>query len=87
VKAEITARFISHSRTPFCEAGRALLAAGCDDPSTSIVMRHAGGDADSVRSTVGAAARLTMEESPHGPIFRRYRSTPQSTPRAAHASN
>jgi len=41
-------------------------------------MRHAGSDVDSLRSSFGAAASLTMEESRHGPIFRCFRSTSQS---------
>jgi hypothetical protein len=57
------------SRQPLLDAARALLAAGYD-PSTTLVMRHGGSNADSLRATIGAAAKLTVtERSRHGPRF------------------
>jgi len=68
---------IGSSRTPFCEAARALLAAGCDS-SISIVMRHAGCDSRFLQSTIGQTARLGIKGTPHGPL-RRY-GAPEGAP-------
>ncbi|WP_293854452.1 hypothetical protein [uncultured Alsobacter sp.] len=54
--------------TPFFDAARYFLRRGAR-PSTPIVMRHQGSDEIAMRSTVGAAARLTVKDSPHGPVF------------------
>jgi hypothetical protein len=59
------------SRTPFLMAARVLLADGID-PATPLRMRHEGSSVISFRSTVGAAANLTVKETPHGPKFRTY---------------
>jgi hypothetical protein len=50
------------SRTPFLDTARALLAEGCD-PDTIIVMRHAGSELDCLCSTIGAAAKLAVNEA------------------------
>ena len=47
-----------------------LLAGEGVDPSTRVVMRHQGQDYDALRSTIGAAAKLTVEEGKRRPIFR-----------------
>jgi hypothetical protein len=53
---------VERSTTPFCDAARVLLAEGVR-PEAKIVMRHAGSAADALRSTVGAAAGLTVTDA------------------------
>jgi hypothetical protein len=61
---------LCRSRTPFLDAARALLAAG-HDSDTAIEMWHAGAKDCSLKSTIGAAAKLRVEESNFGlPRFR-----------------
>jgi hypothetical protein len=63
---------VERSTTPFCDAARVLLAEGAD-PATRFIMRHAGSVADALRSTVGAAAGLTVADDNGGkPIFRKW---------------
>jgi hypothetical protein len=60
---------VKRSPTPFCTAARVLLAEGVD-PATRLIMRHTGSVADALRSTVGAAAGLTVWDDAGGkPIF------------------
>ena len=64
------------SRQPFLDAARALLLDGCDSV-TILTMRHAGSDIDALRSTVGAAAKLTVEEGDRtAPSFRSWKAFP-----------
>ena len=59
------------SRQPLLDAARTLLAEGAD-PKARIVMRRKGSDC--LSSTIGAAAKLTVEDNTVGkPIFRRFR--------------
>jgi hypothetical protein len=61
------------SRQPFLDAARVLMAAG-HDPLTILQLRHAGSDTISLRTTIGAAAKLTViERDRHGPRFEPYR--------------
>src|SRR5262249_28747490 len=54
----------------FCDAARVLLAEGAD-PAARFVMRHANSATDAMRSTVGAAAKLTVSDDGGGkPIFK-----------------
>jgi hypothetical protein len=63
---------VKRSTTPFCDAARVLLAEGIK-PDTVLVMRHAGSLADALRSTVGAAAGLTVADDKGGkPIFTKW---------------
>jgi hypothetical protein len=55
-------RILCKSRTPFTDAARVLLREGVD-PKTILISRKAGQDYDSLRSTVGAAAKITVDES------------------------
>jgi hypothetical protein len=56
------------------DAARVFLAEGIE-PATSIAMRHVGAKHDALRTTVGAAARLTVAEAANGSaVFRPYRS-------------
>lgn len=64
---------VKRSTTPFCDAARALLVEGVQ-PNTALVMRHAGSAVDALRSTVGAAAGLTVWNDGLGkPIFGRWK--------------
>jgi hypothetical protein len=63
---------VKRSTTPFCDAARVLLAEGVR-PETVLVMRHEGSPHDALRSTVGAAAGLTVADDNGGkPIFRKW---------------
>lgn len=65
------------SATPFCDASRALLAEGVS-PDAVIEMRHEGSSTLALRSTVGVAAKLTVEEG-RRPYFRRHRERPEKS--------
>lgn len=65
-------RLLCVSRTPFFTAARKLLAEG-HDRGLVLVMRHVGSDTESLRATLGAAATLTVEETPYGPKVRRWK--------------
>src|SRR5260370_1144696 len=63
---------VKRSTTPFCDAARVLLAEGAD-PAARFVMRHEGSPHDALRSTVGAAAGLTVVDNKGGkPIFTKW---------------
>lgn len=49
------------SRQPFLDGARVLLARGLD-PTTRLIMRHAGSDIDALAGQLASAARLTVEE-------------------------
>jgi hypothetical protein len=58
--------------TPFLDAARVLAAKGVD-PAAIIVMRHQGANYDALRSTVGAAAKLRVNDTETGrPRFSRF---------------
>jgi hypothetical protein len=65
-------RVIEASRTPFCDAARRLLDLGMDRAAV-LVMRHAGNSTECLRATIAVAAAQSVEESAHGPVFRRHR--------------
>jgi hypothetical protein len=61
------------SRQPLLEAARVLIREGID-PTTPIATRHTGADFDAMTSTVGAAAKWTVEEgNTVSPTLRRWR--------------
>jgi hypothetical protein len=62
-------RIVERSTTPFFDAARRLVAEGVD-PSTPLIMRHSGSYHDALRATVGAAAKLTVEEGSRRPNLR-----------------
>jgi len=68
---------VSRTTQPLLDACRVLLGEGVD-PATRMVLRHAGQDYDALRSTVGAAARLTIEEGERPPTFRRWKPSPHA---------
>jgi hypothetical protein len=71
--ARVQDRHLCTSRTPFFAAARVLMNEGAE-PETPITMSHEGSCIVSLRSTVGQAARLSVEESERsGPRFVPYR--------------
>jgi hypothetical protein len=60
-RARLGHRELVTSRQPFLDSARVLLGEGCD-PTTVLVMRHAGSKTISLRATIGAAAKLTVAE-------------------------
>lgn len=56
------------SRQPFLDAARRLLDLG-HDPTTVMVMGHAGSDADCLTAQIGTAAKLRVKEDRSGPRF------------------
>jgi hypothetical protein len=71
--AAIAGRQIAcRSTQPLLDSARVLLAAG-HNPSAPIAVRHVGARHDALRSTVGAAASLTVEEGDRSPAFRAHR--------------
>jgi hypothetical protein len=68
---------LTRSTQPLLDGARGLLAAGVD-PASWIVMRRAGSDTDALRSTVGAAAKLTVEEGEHPPTLRPWKPSPHA---------
>jgi hypothetical protein len=63
----------SSSRTPLCDAARALLLAGLD-PVTVLIMRHRGSAVDALRARLGAAAQFTIGDDRFGrPKIRRWK--------------
>jgi hypothetical protein len=61
-QASIDGRALCISRTPFLDAARKLLAEGHNTAAVAI-MRHSGSTTDCLRSSLGVAARLRVEES------------------------
>jgi len=59
IEARLADRLLCVSRQPFLDSARVLLGEA-HDPSTALVMRHAG--TESLRSTIGYAAKLTVKE-------------------------
>ena len=70
-------QLVSHSYMPLLGSARVLLAEGYD-PGAPLVMRHSRSTTDCLTTTVGYAARLTVEEGAFGPMFRRYRNQQQT---------
>jgi hypothetical protein len=71
--AWLRGRLICTSPTPFYESARRLLREGAS-PAAVLIMRHRGDTHDALRSTVGTAARYTVEANKHGGLrLRLYR--------------
>jgi hypothetical protein len=60
-RAQLDHRELVTSRQPFLDSARVLLGEG-RDPTTVLVMRHAGSQTESLRATIGAAAKVTVAE-------------------------
>jgi len=67
-EAQVEGQLLCTSRQPFLAAARVLLQQGCD-PTTRIIMRHDGSEADSLCSTIGEAAKLSVTETGSAPVF------------------
>jgi hypothetical protein len=68
---------VKNSRQPFLDAARVLMEKGYD-PNALLVMKHLGSDTIALRAPLGKAARLTIEEGPHGPRFVGLRTDPKT---------
>ena len=69
---------VTATRQPFLDGARALLAEGAN-PQATIILKHPGSETDCLRARLGAAAKLTVEESNRGkPTFRRWKPRPLS---------
>lgn len=74
--AKVAGREVVTSRTPLLSAARALLAEGVP-PETVLLMKHEGSDVVAMRTTVGAAAKLTVAERDRdSPRFTRWKAQP-----------
>lgn len=60
------------TNTPLLDAARVLLDEG-HDPTTVLEMWREGATEFALRAQLGAAEKLTVEESAHGPVFRTHR--------------
>jgi hypothetical protein len=65
-RAQLGQRELGTSRQPFLDSARVLLGEGYD-PTTVLVMRHTGGQPESLRATIGAAAKLAVAEGERDP--------------------
>lgn len=70
--ARLGDRHLCTSTTPFFDAARVLASEGVDG-GEPLTMTHAGSETICLRSTVRAAARLTVEDGARGPSIRRYK--------------
>jgi hypothetical protein len=68
---------VKNSRQPFLDAARVLVERGYD-PGVLLVMKHLGSDTVSLRAPLRKAAKLTVEEGPHGPRFVGFRTDPRT---------
>lgn len=79
--ASLGQRLLCQSKTPLLSAARILQAEGIPD-DTPITMIHEGTSVVSVRSTIGKAASLIVEETnTRGPKFKTYRPMSPQVPR------
>jgi hypothetical protein len=69
---------VQKSRQPFLDAARVLVEKGYD-PNVLLVMKHLGSDIIALRAPLGKAAKLTVEEGPHGPRFVAFRTGPRTS--------
>jgi hypothetical protein len=72
------------SSTPYFDAARKLVTKGYD-PKTTLILRHAGSETESLECRLATAAGLTVEETKYGPKLRRWKplSTLAVAPRTA----
>jgi hypothetical protein len=68
---------VQNSRQPFLDGARVLVLRGYD-PGVLLVMKHLGSDLVALRAPLGKAAKLTVEEGPHGPRFVPFRTGPKT---------
>jgi hypothetical protein len=71
-EARVGERLLCVSRQPLLDAARLLIREG-HDPATRLVMKHAGSTTTAMTTTVGIAARFTVEDGVRDrPRFRRW---------------
>lgn len=63
---------LCRSRQPLFATARVLSGRGVP-PETELTMTHAGSTIVAMRATVGAAAKLRVEEGEHGPRFNTFK--------------
>jgi hypothetical protein len=68
---------VGSSRQPFADAARVVLGKGYN-PASVLEMKHAESDTVALRSSLGKAAKLTVEEGRHGPRFVGFRTDPKT---------
>jgi hypothetical protein len=68
---------VQNSRQPFVDAARVLVKRG-QDPDALLVMKRLGSDIVALRAPLGKAAKLTVEEGPHGPRIVPVRTGPKT---------
>jgi hypothetical protein len=68
---------VRSSHQPFVEGARLLINIGYL-PNCHLKMWHSGSADCALSAPLKSAARLTIEESAHGPVFRRFRMAPPS---------
>jgi hypothetical protein len=68
---------VQNSRQPFLDGARVLVLRGYD-PGALLVMKHLGSDTVALRAPLGKAAKLTVEEGPHGPRLVGFRTDPKT---------
>jgi len=64
-RLESDARILCVSHQPFVDAARVLVAEGYD-PTETLTMRHVGSTTIALTATLGAAAKLKVEEGANG---------------------
>jgi hypothetical protein len=75
---------LKSSRTPLLDSARILLARRYD-PNTRLVMRHLGSTIDALTTTVGTAAKLTVQDNGVGkPTFCRHHGQGETSLPASH---
>jgi hypothetical protein len=78
-------QLIAVSETPFLSGCRRLLVLGIADPNDVVIMKHGGSKVEALRSRVGVAAGLTIEEGCGRPRLRRFKGYQNAGRSAAHS--
>lgn len=73
--AHMDERTLAVSRTPLFSAARVLIDEG-HSPDDEICMQHIDSATVSIKTTVGVAARLSVEETGGAPLLRAWRARP-----------
>jgi hypothetical protein len=68
---------VDSSRQPFVDAARVLVGKGYN-PASVLEMKHQGSDIVALRAPLAKAAKVAVEEGPHGPRFVAFRTGPKT---------
>jgi hypothetical protein len=68
---------VGASRQPFVDSARVLINYG-HDPNAVLLMKHSGSETVALRARLSKAARVGVEEGPHGPRFVAFRTGPKT---------